>query len=115
MREKLVSDSLLVFVNNKSVFKYGFSIELDDQQRVFLDTMDSDMSRGFKISGEMITEPNEEQRAKFVAMNLIKALQQDNEASVMSCCAYLVQRQPKLREVRVSDGNEGVVVEFVVE
>lgn len=109
-----MSDKLTVFVNDESVFEYNISIELDDQQLVFLDKMDSDMSRGIKNRGERIAVPSEEQRAEFVAMNLIKALQQDNEASVMVCCAYLTQRNTDLLEVRVSDGDAGVVVEFVI-
>jgi hypothetical protein len=109
-----VSDKLTVFVNDESVFEYNLSIELDGQQLVFLDKMDSDMSQGIIISGDMIAEPDKEHRAEFVAMNLIKALQQDNEASVMVCCAYLTQRYSDLLEVRVIDGDERVVVEFVV-
>ena len=109
-----MSDKLTVFVNDESVFEYDRLIELDEQQLAFLDKMDSDMSRGIKVRGEVIAEPGEEQRAEFVAMNLIKALQQDNEASVMVCCAYLTQRNSNLLEVRVSDGDVGVVVAFIV-
>jgi len=108
-----VSDKLAVFVNDEPVFEYRLKIELDDQQLAFLDKMDNDMSQGFKVQGEMIVDSKPEQRAEFVAMNLIKALQQDNEASVMVCCAYLTQRNPELREVRVSDADKGVVVDFV--
>lgn len=110
-----MSDSLLISVNDETVFEYERCIAIDDQKRLFLDKMDRDMSSGFKVHGEMIAEPDAQQRAEFVAMNLIKALQQDNEASVMACCAYLIQRQPELLEVKVSDVDKRVAVEFVVE
>ena len=108
-----MSDKLAIFVNDEPVFEYDRKIELDDQQLAFLDKMDNDMSQGFKIQGEMIVDSAPGQRAEFVAMNLIKALRQDNEASVMVCCAYLTQRNSELREVRVSDADKGVVVNFV--
>jgi len=75
-----VSDKLAIFVNDEPAFEYDRKVELDDQKLAFLDKMDNDMSQGLKIRGELIVESERGQRAEFVAMNLIKALQQGNEA-----------------------------------
>ena len=104
---------LTIFINDESVFEYECGQSLEDKQLAFLDKMDSDMGRGIKIQGELIANPDHEQRAKFIAMNLIKALQQDNEAVIASSCAYLVNRRPELTEIRANDGDRTVVIDLV--
>jgi len=59
-------NKLSILVNHEVVFEYD--------RNSTLDKMDADMDRGIKIQGEMITGADAKQRAKFVAMNLIKAL-----------------------------------------
>lgn len=102
---------LTIFINDQSIFEYDCEKSIDDKQRAFLEKMDSDMGRGIKIHGALIAEPDNEHRAKFVAMNLIKALQQDNEAIIAVSCAYLANRRPELIEIRANDGDgDGAVV-----
>jgi hypothetical protein len=74
--------------------------------------MDADMSEGIKIEGELVNQPDEQQRLTFIAMNLIKGLQQDNEAVISSSCAYLINRHPSLIEVHANDSDKGIVIEF---
>ena len=73
------------------------------------------MERGIKIRGELITQPDSQQRATFVVMNLIKALQQDNDAVVVASCAYLVNRDPALVEVHANDSNNSINIELINE
>jgi len=80
---------------------------------VFLDNMDADMERGIKIQGERITSPDKQQRARFVVMNLIKALQQENNAIISASCAYLINRHPTLLEVHANDHEGSVKIEFI--
>jgi hypothetical protein len=106
---------LTVFVNDQVVYEYDRERTFDDRQLEFLDKMDSDMARGIKIQGELITRPDSKQRATFVAMNLVKALQQENEAKIAVSCAYLSQRQPQLIEVHANDHEQKVKIELVEE
>ena len=106
-------NKLSIFVNQEIVFEYDRDNILDDQKQTFLDKMDSDMDRGIKIQGEMIIGADAQQRAKFVAMNLIKALQQENDAAIAVSCAYLSNRDPGLLEVHVNDHEDKVMIEFV--
>lgn len=108
-----MSKYLTIFINDQSVFEYECEKSIEDKQRAFLDKMDSDMGRGIKIHGVLIAEPDNDQRARFVAMNLIKALQQDNEAIIAASCAYLASRRPELLEIRANDGDAGVVIDLV--
>lgn len=77
--------------------------------------MNRDMQRSFKIKGELVANPDSPQRATFVAMNLIKALQQDNKAIIFSSCAYLSNQLPSLREVHANDGEGTVNIDLVEE
>lgn len=108
-----MSKYLTIFINDQLVFKYECEKNLEHKQLAFLDKMDSDMGCGIKIHGELIPKPDNEHRVKFVAMNLIKALQQDNEAIIVASCSYLVNRRPELIEVHANDRDGGVVIDLV--
>ena len=108
-------NKLAVFINNENVFEFYRELTFADQQLSFLDKMDSDMDNGIKIQGELLTNPDSQQRASFVVMNLIKALQQDNEAVITASCAYLVNRFPKLIEVHANDHGNTVKIELIDE
>lgn len=106
-------NKLSIYVNQNPVYEYDTELNLDDGQLSYLDKLDSDMGRGIKIHGELIENPDEKQRGTFVALNLIKALQQGNEAVISVSCAYLAKRFPDLSEVHVKDHEKTVLVEFV--
>lgn len=107
--------TITILVNNDVVYEFDKDVTFEEQQLEFLNKMDSDMDRGFKIQGELINNPDSKQRATFVAMNLVKALQQDNQAIITASCAYLVTRQPALVEVHARDQGGAIVIEFVEE
>lgn len=106
---------LTILVNNEIVFEFDRELTFSEQQLAFIDKMDSDMESGIKIQGELLVSPDGQQRATFIAMNLIKALQQDNEASVSASCAYLVNRFPELIEVHANDHENSIMIELVEE
>lgn len=106
-------NALTVLINNEPVFEFNREVVLEDDQLAFFDKMDSDMKSGIKIRGELIQQPDDHQRAIFVAMNLIKAIQQGNESVINSTCAYLVIRNPVLIEVRASDHANSVKIDLV--
>jgi len=60
-----------------------------------------------------MSDPDTEQRAKFIIMNLIKALRQDNQAVIQASGAYLVNRLPGLAEVQVNDVGSKIDIELV--
>jgi len=106
-------NNLTIFVNNQPVFEYDRETTLAEDKRTFLENMDSDMSRGIKIQGELISEPDTQQRAKFMVLNMIKAIQQDNQAVIQASCAYLVNRLPDLVEVQVNEEGSKINIELV--
>jgi len=107
--------SLTIFANDQIAYEYDKETTIDEQRLAFFDKMDSDMDRGIKIQGELITKPDTKQRATFVAMNLIRAIKQDNQAIISASCAYLTNRIPALIEVRARDQGSTVNIELVEE
>lgn len=110
-----MSKYLTVLINDQAVFEYDRENYLEDRQLEFLDKMDKDMDLGIKMSGELFEDPDAEHRTKFVAMNLIKALQQDDATKIAVSCAYLSTRRPGLIEVRASDQDGLVVIDMLDE
>ena len=108
-------NKLSVLINNELVFEFDRNITFDEHKLAFLNRMDNDMDKGIKVRGELQLDPGSEQRATFVVMNLIKALQQENEAVISASCAYLVNRHPALIEVHANDDVDSVKIEFIDE
>ena len=104
---------LTVFANDQLAFEYDRQAVIDEQKLATFDKMDADMDRGIKIQGELITRPDTRQRATFVALNLVRALQQDRQAIITASCAYLANRLPRLIEVHARDAGNTVKVEFI--
>ncbi|MEA1890980.1 MAG: hypothetical protein U9N50_14535 [Pseudomonadota bacterium] len=108
-------NTLTFLVNDQVVHEVDRELVLADEQLAFLDNMDRSMDAGIKLYGELIAEPDIKQRATFVVMNLLRALQQENEAIASVSSAYLVNCCPSLAEVHAKDEGDKVVIELVEE
>lgn len=107
--------NLSIMVNDQLAYEYDRSTKLDEKQLAFLDKMDSDMDRGFRIHGELISKPDRKQKSAFVAMNLLKALKQQDPAKIAVSCAYLVNRLPHAIELHAKDQDGRISIEFIDE
>jgi len=108
-------NKLVIFVTNEVAFEFDRELSLVDEQLAFLDKIDSDMRKGIKINGELLVNPDKQQRATFVAMNLLKALQQEDDAIVTASCVYLINRFPQLIEVHANDHDNSVKIDLIEE
>jgi hypothetical protein len=106
---------LNIFINDQLAFEYDRSTLLDDGQLAFIEQMDRDMDRGIRMYGELVTEPDSKQKASFVAMNLLKGLQQEDNVRIEVSCAYLSSRLPHVVEVHARDQEGRVNIEFIEE
>lgn len=106
---------LTIFINNEPVFEFDRELSFADEQLAFLDKMDSDMDKGIKVYSELLPNPDSQQRASFVVMNLIKSLQQENDAVIMASCVYLINRFPLLIEVHANNDDKTVKIELIEE
>ena len=106
-------NKLSILINEQTAYEHDKTNELTDAQLEFLDKMDTDLDRGFKIRGDLISEPDTQQRATFIAMNLIRAIMQEDMAKIQVSCAYLSNRLPELSEVHARDDDGQVKIELV--
>ena len=96
-----------IILNGEKVVSFDTNTRSPGVQRRFLDSMDIDMDQGFQLGGQFIKKPGEMERAKYVAMSLIIALQNKNNEMVNAMGSYLANRLPDLKQVRAVDcGND---------
>ena len=107
------NDLLVVAINGEAVLEYDRRKPLPGFQQAYLQRMDQKMDRGLRLGGEQISSPDMEQRARFVAIHLIEALQQENEAHAAASCAWLAGRIPALKQVRADINGVDVQVDLV--
>lgn len=106
-----MSDSMVVLLNGEAVIEYDRAIPLAEKQRQYIDKMDSQMDEGITLGNESIVNPDQQQRAQFVAFTLLTAIQNDNEATIAAMSAYLAIRYPDLKQIKAdTDQNSSKVM-----
>jgi len=108
-----MSNKLIVVLNGQPVIEYDRNIRLPGHQRSFLDKMDMDMDKGISINGQSTTSPDLGVRSQYIAMHLIQAIQNDNEAMISAMCAYLANRIPDLKKVVADEHGENISIDLV--
>jgi len=96
-----MSGLFVVLVNGENHIEYDRSKSLPDKQLEYLDIMDSKMTKGISLNGQTYANPDPVQRAQFVSMQLIAGLMDDNEQLIAATCAYLANRLPDLKQLKV--------------
>ena len=104
---------LNIIINGETVASFDTNTRYPGVQRRFLDTMDLDMDQGFELDEQFIKKPDEMERAKYVAMSLIVALQNNNNEMVNAMGAYLANRLPDLKQVRATDSGNDVEMDLL--
>lgn len=102
-----------VLVDDEVQVEYQRGKPLAEPQRVYLDRMDEQMQAGFHLGGIAVAKPDNLQRAQFVAIQVIEALQAGNDAMIAAGCAYLASRLPDLTQVIARLSERGFSVELV--
>jgi len=108
-----MSNIMAVLLNGIAQLEYDRDKPLPDHQAVYLDKMDTKMDDGILIGDTHIKNPDINQRAQFVAANLVHAIKNDQESVAASMCTYLANRLPDLKQVRIEDANEDVTIDLV--
>lgn len=108
-----MSNKLEILFNGQSTVEYDRNKRLPGRQRQYLDMMDNDMDAGIDLAGESITKPDAVQRAKFVAMHLAQALIDEHDAMIAAACAYLAIRLPDLKQVKIVQQDDDLMLDMV--
>lgn len=110
-----MADKLVILFNDQAVVEYDRGMRLPGHQRQYLDKMDSDMDLGIELGGQTIAKPDALERAKFVAMHLAQALVDEHDAMIAAACAYLANRLPDLKKLKVIQQGEDLMLDLVFE
>jgi hypothetical protein len=108
-----MSNILTIVINGASQVVYDRDKPLAAHQGEFLDKMDSNMDAGITLDDVGIKTPSALQRAQFVALQLISAIQESDEQRAAAMLAYLANRIPELKQVRATRKDEEVGFDFV--
>ena len=103
---------LVAVVNGESEIEFDRSKDLAKQQWVYLDKMDEKMDMGIPTGQGNIFAPTLEQKAQFVANQLMMAIESGNEQLIAASMAYLAIRLPELKQVasKEKDGEQEITL-----
>jgi hypothetical protein len=110
---KAMKDVFAVLVNGEFQFEYHRNRPLTERHQSYLARMDTIMNNGVILGEKSIENPNPLQRAQYVAGQLARAISSDNEPVIAATCAYLANRIPELRQIRIANGEGGESIELV--
>ena len=71
------------------------------------------MDQGIILVEQEIDEPDTPQRARYIAMHLIMAVLDGNDAKISAMCAWLATRLPELKQVKAITRNEEIELELI--
>ncbi len=108
-----MSNMLAVLLNGIAQLEYHRDRLLPDHQAAYLDKMDVKMDAGVLIGDTTIENPDINQRAQFVAGNLLNAIKSDNEEMAAALCTWLANRLPDLKQVKISENGDEVTIDLV--
>ena len=108
-----MSNIMAVMLNGIAQLEYDRDQLLPDHQAAYLDKMDAKMDDGIILGEQTITNPDQNQRTRFAAGNLVHALKTDDESMAAAMCSYLAIRLPELKQVRIEDNAGEISIELV--
>lgn len=108
-----MSNIMAVLLNGVAQLEYNRDKPLPDHQAAYLDKMDKKMDTGIQLDESQIENPDINQRAQFVAANLLHAIRNNQEAVAAALCTYLADRLPDLKQVRMDEQGDEVSIELV--
>lgn len=110
-------DQVGFLMEDQEVLTYDRSQTLPEQQRDYLDNMDTMMDKGFILGEESIPSPDFQQKTQFVALNLVNALLKEDDQEAIMLFTYLVNRMPDLKQAKAKtkEGTAGrkIGIEFI--
>ena len=108
-----MSNLLAVLLNDIAQLEYHRDKTLPVRQAAYLDRMDAKMDAGILIGDTTIDNPDINQRAQFIAGNLLGALKSNDEEMAAALCTWLANRLPDLKQVKMVEDGENVTIDLV--
>jgi len=71
------------------------------------------MDAGILADGATIENPDINQRARFIAANLLAAMKSNDEEMTAALCTWLANRLPDLKQVKIDEDGDRVSIDLV--
>jgi len=104
---------MAVLLNGVAQLEYDRSKPLPPHQAAYLDKMDDKMDQGIMLEDQLLESPSLDDKARFIAANLLSAMKNDDEAMSASLCTWLANRLPELKQVKYVENNDEIVIDLV--
>lgn len=111
--ESFMSKLLAVLLNGIAQLEYDRDKPLPSYQAAYLDKMDTKMDAGILAGEETIQNPDLNQRARFIAANLVSAMKSNDEEMTAALCTWLANRVPDLTQVKIDEDGDRVSIDLV--
>ena len=108
-----MSSMLAVLLNGIAQLEYHRDRQLPVHQAAYIDKMDVKMDAGIMVGNTIIADPDVNQRAQFVAGNLLNAIKSNDEEMSAALCTWLANRLPDLKQVRFTEDGDRVTIDLV--
>ena len=108
-----MSNKMTVLLNRIAQLEYHRDRPLPAHQALHLDKMDEKMEQGIFLGDITIENPDINQRAQFVAANLVHAIKNDQEANAAAMCTWLANRLPELKQVKIEEQGDEMSIDLV--
>lgn len=108
-----MSELFAVLLNDVAQLEYDRDRPLPPHQAAYLDKMDKKMDAGVLIGNQNVENPNINQRAQFVAANLLSAMKANDEEMSAALCTWLANRLPDLKQVKMNEDGDRVSIDLV--
>ena len=108
-----MNNMLAVLLNGIAQLEYDRDKPLPPHQAAYLDKMDSKMDAGIVADDATIRNPDINQRAQFIAANLVGAMKSNDEEMTAALCTWLANRLPDLKQVKIDEDGDRVSIDLV--
>ena len=105
--------NLIAVINGEAKIEYDRSKELPQNQMEYLNKMDQKMDEGIPHGAGHLFAPDIQQKAQFVADQLVMAIKSDNEQLTAATMSYLATRLPDLQQVSAKDEDDAVAIKLI--
>ena len=85
-----------------------------EQAEDFFAKMDADMDQGWQMSRDWVDNPDLEQRCQIVGDKMLTAMHNDNRKLLVLLAAYMLNRVPGIKGIRIDTNGEMMESELVM-
>ena len=108
-----MTNVMAVLLNGIAQLEYDRDKPLPAHQAAYLEKMDRKMDAGIQLGDDTVGNPDVNQRAQFIAANLLNAMKSNDEEMSAALCTWLANRLPDLKQVKMHEDGDSISIDLV--